>query len=164
MHYNAFVLLLLLIRPFKCLQFRCKPNIVGRSCDHCRSGHWSFPNCYLCDCDYRGTTSDICDQVRRLCEQTLAKPRMPKTDLELVFLPYFVSDRILPNVSVNLTFTVKRVICAKMARLTYKKRTTKDVRNVSVSAKPPAVRVRTFTELRCVCVCVCVIAKRAGCS
>eukprot|EP00102_Acyrthosiphon_pisum_P016424 XP_008187385.2 PREDICTED: laminin subunit alpha [Acyrthosiphon pisum] len=45
----------------------CKENIVGRSCDHCRSGHWSFPRCYLCNCDYRGTTSEICNQNNSEC-------------------------------------------------------------------------------------------------
>ncbi|VVC44657.1 Hypothetical protein CINCED_3A025090 [Cinara cedri] len=45
----------------------CKQNIVGRSCDHCRSGHWSFPRCHVCDCDYRGTTSEICNQETSEC-------------------------------------------------------------------------------------------------
>ncbi|XP_075229000.1 laminin subunit alpha [Lycorma delicatula] len=45
----------------------CKPNIVGRTCDHCESGHWSFPNCRPCDCDLRGTEYDICDQNTAEC-------------------------------------------------------------------------------------------------
>ncbi|XP_050541070.1 laminin subunit alpha [Daktulosphaira vitifoliae] len=45
----------------------CKQNVVGRSCDHCRSGHWSFPTCLLCDCDYRGTTNEICNQLTSEC-------------------------------------------------------------------------------------------------
>jgi hypothetical protein len=46
---------------------RCKPNVVGRTCDRCVAGHHSFPYCQQCDCDLRGTTLDICDQVCDLC-------------------------------------------------------------------------------------------------
>lgn len=47
--------------------FRCKTNVVGRSCDQCRAGHYSFPFCESCECDNRGTTNEICDEVTAEC-------------------------------------------------------------------------------------------------
>ena len=32
-------------------------------CDQCVDGYWAFPFCQLCQCDLRGTTEKICDQV-----------------------------------------------------------------------------------------------------
>ncbi|KAJ9580421.1 hypothetical protein L9F63_024397, partial [Diploptera punctata] len=46
---------------------QCKPNVVGRTCDRCVAGHYSFPYCEQCDCDLRGTTIDICDQYSAEC-------------------------------------------------------------------------------------------------
>ncbi|ODM92460.1 Laminin subunit alpha [Orchesella cincta] len=48
-------------------QCECKPNIVGRSCDKCKPGHWAMPYCQLCDCDMRGTTEEICNQDTSQC-------------------------------------------------------------------------------------------------
>uniref|UniRef100_A0A8D8UVI4 Laminin subunit alpha n=1 Tax=Cacopsylla melanoneura TaxID=428564 RepID=A0A8D8UVI4_9HEMI len=45
----------------------CKDHIVGRTCDHCIEGHWSFPYCVQCECDLRGTTDQICDQTTAEC-------------------------------------------------------------------------------------------------
>nr|CAD7256718.1 unnamed protein product [Timema shepardi] len=42
---------------------QCKANVVGRTCDRCRAGNWGFPYCQHCDCDRRGTTDNICDQL-----------------------------------------------------------------------------------------------------
>lgn len=66
----------------------------------------------------------------------------------IILFFFFRACRILPNVFVNLTPTDKRVIYAKMAHLTYKRRMTKAVRNVSASAKLPAVKAPTFIELK----------------
>jgi len=34
---------------FNCQQFggqcRCKPNVIGRTCSHCRTGYFGFPDC-----------------------------------------------------------------------------------------------------------------------
>lgn len=46
---------------------RCKENVVGRPCDQCKAGHYFFPVCDVCECDYRGTTPEICDQVSAEC-------------------------------------------------------------------------------------------------
>lgn len=40
---------------------------MGRPCDQCRAGHFSFPFCESCECDSRGTTNEICDQVSAEC-------------------------------------------------------------------------------------------------
>lgn len=47
--------------------FRCKENVVGRTCDACKAGFYSFPYCDFCDCDTRGTTEEICDQASAAC-------------------------------------------------------------------------------------------------
>ncbi|KAK6179097.1 hypothetical protein SNE40_011531 [Patella caerulea] len=48
-------------------QCRCQANIGGRKCDTCFAGYYRFPLCRECDCDRRGTTSDICDQRTSQC-------------------------------------------------------------------------------------------------
>ncbi|XP_069164876.1 laminin subunit alpha isoform X2 [Procambarus clarkii] len=45
----------------------CKDSIVGRRCERCAAGYWSFPFCQLCDCDLRGTEQDICSQDDASC-------------------------------------------------------------------------------------------------
>ncbi|XP_063239907.1 laminin subunit alpha [Bacillus rossius redtenbacheri] len=39
---------------FDCEQFggqcRCRPNVIGRRCDACRTGFYGFPDCRPCDC------------------------------------------------------------------------------------------------------------------
>ncbi|XP_066588247.1 laminin subunit alpha [Prorops nasuta] len=45
----------------------CKENVVDRQCDKCRAGYSQFPYCEKCDCDIRGTTTDICDQYTAEC-------------------------------------------------------------------------------------------------
>lgn len=47
--------------------FRCKTNIVGRTCEKCKQGYWAFPHCQLCNCDLRGTTADICEEESARC-------------------------------------------------------------------------------------------------
>ncbi|XP_029032401.2 laminin subunit alpha [Osmia bicornis bicornis] len=46
---------------------KCKENVVGRQCDKCEAGYSQFPHCERCDCDTRGTTSEICDQYTAEC-------------------------------------------------------------------------------------------------
>lgn len=56
------------IKPFlQIICFSCKPNVVGRTCNSCQAGHYSFPYCDNCECDLRGTTEEICDQISAAC-------------------------------------------------------------------------------------------------
>ncbi|XP_042212496.1 laminin subunit alpha-like isoform X1 [Homarus americanus] len=48
-------------------QCSCKNSVVGRRCERCAAGFWSFPFCQLCDCDLRGTEEDICSQDDASC-------------------------------------------------------------------------------------------------
>ncbi|KAJ8973563.1 hypothetical protein NQ317_009587 [Molorchus minor] len=45
----------------------CKQNVIGRTCDTCEAGYYLFPHCESCECDGRGTTPDVCDQVTAEC-------------------------------------------------------------------------------------------------
>ncbi|XP_030765960.1 laminin subunit alpha [Sitophilus oryzae] len=45
----------------------CKANIVGRTCDNCEAGYFSFPDCASCDCNVNGTDSEICDKQTAEC-------------------------------------------------------------------------------------------------
>lgn len=47
--------------------FSCKQNIHERTCDRCAPGYYAFPYCESCDCDIRGTTSEICDKTSAEC-------------------------------------------------------------------------------------------------
>ena len=44
-------------------QCYCKDNVEGRACDHCTYGSYAYPHCESCDCELKGTTERICDQV-----------------------------------------------------------------------------------------------------
>ncbi|XP_008557031.1 laminin subunit alpha [Microplitis demolitor] len=46
---------------------KCKENVVGRQCDKCQNGYTQFPYCEACDCDFKGTTAEICDQYTAEC-------------------------------------------------------------------------------------------------
>ncbi|KAF7271317.1 hypothetical protein GWI33_015789 [Rhynchophorus ferrugineus] len=45
----------------------CQENIVGRICDNCEAGYYSFPYCRSCDCNLNGTDSEICDKETAEC-------------------------------------------------------------------------------------------------
>ena len=45
-------------------QCNCADRVEGRQCDHCVWGAWNYPTCDPCDCDTKGTTEKICDQVK----------------------------------------------------------------------------------------------------
>lgn len=45
----------------------CRPNIEGRTCDHCHNGFFNFPHCQPCRCSHEGTTFEICDQQDETC-------------------------------------------------------------------------------------------------
>ncbi|XP_061621466.1 laminin subunit alpha-5 isoform X2 [Phyllopteryx taeniolatus] len=34
-------------------QCRCRPNVIGRDCSVCATGHWGFPDCRPCNCGAR---------------------------------------------------------------------------------------------------------------
>lgn len=44
-------------------QCQCKPNIIGRQCDACRTGYYGFPDCKPCDCP----SSNLCERDTGAC-------------------------------------------------------------------------------------------------
>ena len=51
---------------------RCLPNVVGRRCDECATGHWNIESgigCIACNCDTTGTyeNSSECDELDGKC-------------------------------------------------------------------------------------------------
>ena len=40
----------------------CKPNVIGRQCNRCRTGYWGFPDCRLCACPTK-----ICNELTGDC-------------------------------------------------------------------------------------------------
>ena len=55
-------------------QCPCKPNVIGRSCDRCASGHWNLASgkgCQTCGCCQEGTViGSQCDAVSHLSEMS----------------------------------------------------------------------------------------------
>ncbi|XP_074843383.1 laminin subunit alpha-3 [Carettochelys insculpta] len=53
-------------------QCSCKPNIIGRRCNRCRTGYYGFPFCKLCNCGQR-----LCDDVtgQCICPPQTVKPK-----------------------------------------------------------------------------------------
>ncbi|XP_015602424.1 laminin subunit alpha [Cephus cinctus] len=54
-------------RSFECEKFGgqcpCKPNIIGRRCEICKTGFYGFPNCRPCNCP----STAICEQETGAC-------------------------------------------------------------------------------------------------
>lgn len=44
-------------------QCQCKPNIIGRRCDACRTGYYGFPDCKPCDCP----SKSLCEKDTGAC-------------------------------------------------------------------------------------------------
>lgn len=44
-------------------QCQCKPNIIGRRCDACRTGFYGFPDCKPCDCP----SKSLCEKDTGAC-------------------------------------------------------------------------------------------------
>lgn len=50
-------------------QCRCKPNVLGKFCDHCTPGFYSLAaSCLPCSCDETGSKSAICDDQTGRCK------------------------------------------------------------------------------------------------
>ena len=43
-------------------QCSCRPHVIGRRCDRCRTGYWGFPNCRPCTCPTK-----ICNEITGDC-------------------------------------------------------------------------------------------------
>ncbi|XP_077867614.1 laminin subunit alpha-5-like, partial [Saccoglossus kowalevskii] len=43
-------------------QCPCKPNVIGRTCDRCKTGYYAFPNCIPCGC-----VTGVCDDNTGAC-------------------------------------------------------------------------------------------------
>ncbi|KAJ7329595.1 hypothetical protein JRQ81_015769 [Phrynocephalus forsythii] len=50
-------------------QCQCKSNVIGRCCDRCAAGSYSFGSqgCLSCGCHPQGSVSTLCDQVTGQC-------------------------------------------------------------------------------------------------
>lgn len=44
-------------------QCQCKPNIIGRRCEACRTGYYGFPDCKKCDCP----STALCEKETGAC-------------------------------------------------------------------------------------------------
>ncbi|XP_032875419.1 laminin subunit alpha-3 isoform X3 [Amblyraja radiata] len=53
-------------------QCPCRPNVIGRQCDRCATGHYLFPSCRRCNCGQR-----LCDEGtgRCICAPQTVKPK-----------------------------------------------------------------------------------------
>ncbi len=57
--------LVLALHPYQHM-CSCRDFVEGRTCDICSAGYFSYPACNKCPCDLRGTTENICNQVREV--------------------------------------------------------------------------------------------------
>lgn len=58
-----------LCKPFIGLGYQCpcKHNFAGSLCDKCSKGHYGYPKCNVCACDYIGSKSSNCNLTTGQC-------------------------------------------------------------------------------------------------
>ncbi|KAL6049169.1 hypothetical protein STEG23_034897, partial [Scotinomys teguina] len=56
-------------------QCPCRPNVIGRQCTRCATGHYGFPHCKPCNCGRR-----LCEEVTGKC---LCPPRTVRPECEV---------------------------------------------------------------------------------
>ncbi|CAG0898967.1 unnamed protein product [Cyprideis torosa] len=57
-------------------QCACKPNVIGRTCERCRTGFYGFPDCRPCDCP----STALCDEFTGSC---ICPPRVTGNRCEM---------------------------------------------------------------------------------
>jgi len=76
---------------FTCEEFGgqcpCKRNIIGRTCSHCRTGYYGFPNCRQCNCP-----SGLCDAATGRC---MCPPRVTGTNCDICQSQTFGFDALI---------------------------------------------------------------------
>ena len=93
-------------------QCNCADRVEGRQCDHCVWGAWNYPTCDPCDCDTKGTTEKICDQVK------LAEFEQKYRNRNLCHCKMFRQHQ---NVSASPTWSQAGVTSARKASSTFRR-------------------------------------------
>ena len=115
-------------------QCNCADRVEGRQCDHCVWGAWNYPTCDPCDCDTKGTTEKICDQVK------LAEFEQKYRIRNLCHCKMFRQHQ---NVSASLTWSQAAVTSARKASSTFRRPIPSAAWSASASVVPrSALRIQ----------------------